>query len=84
MNKHMAAKLSSLPCFEASWAIFRPDLCSHFSLYVGAGFTCMFLIFVVDSKRLCTSKFLEEKVFPWASFEAIFSLKGFFCFPRLF
>ena len=33
----MAAKLSSLPCFEAFGAIFCPDFVHIFALYVGGG-----------------------------------------------
>ena len=35
MNKTMAAKLSSLPCFEAFWVIFCPDFCSYFCFVCG-------------------------------------------------
>ena len=30
MSKNMAAKLSSLPCFEAFGVMFCPDVCSYF------------------------------------------------------
>ena len=36
MNQNMAAKLSSLHCFEqAFWVIFCPDVCSYFGLVCG-------------------------------------------------
>ena len=37
MNKNMAPKLSSLPCFEAFWVIFCPGVCSYFCLACGGG-----------------------------------------------
>ena len=35
MSKHLAAKLSSLPCFEAFLVIFCQDICSYFCLVCG-------------------------------------------------
>ena len=37
MNKNMAAKLSSLPCFEAFSAICCPHFCSYSCLVCGGG-----------------------------------------------
>ena len=43
MNKHMATKLSSLPCFETFWVTFGLDFCSRFRLICGGGVTHAFL-----------------------------------------
>ena len=37
MNKSMAAKLSSLPGFEAFWVIICPEYCSYFCFVCGGG-----------------------------------------------
>ena len=44
MNKYMAPELSSLPCFDAFWVVFCPDICSYFCFACGgAGVTRAFL-----------------------------------------
>ena len=73
----MAAKLSSLPFFEAFWVIFCPDLVwRFFPLYVGRGVTRAFLMRTSGERANCeaTQKFtaLDEKLF------VIVSLKTYF------